>query len=169
MSAALARATRERSMDTAKARTIWLQNSTEIPIACWKSKPNPSSKSILVILNFVFYHDQIDEGNSVERDVPPVHDADEIYDDHADGDEDDDGRIDVEAEEDESDDEDGGRWYAHAEQNVGPHGQVLLVEDVEDAVRVDLDRVAGSTEHRRYVGGNDPSFRHGRVVVLRRL
>lgn len=78
------------------------------------------------------HHHQVDERNCVERDVPPVHEAHHVGDDHADGDQDDERGGEVEGEE-QRDAEHGGEGDAQTDARVGPHGEVLLVVHVEDA------------------------------------
>jgi hypothetical protein len=55
---------------------------------------------------------------------------------------------------------------------VFDHGEVLLVEDIEDGVGEDVDAVAGSVvavDHQGQVVGQSPGPTHGLVVVLGRF
>ena len=110
-------------------------------------------------------HDKIDERHGVERNVPPVHQAKEVGDDHRDGDQDDQRRVQVQSEQDKGDDKDGRSGNAEADEHVAPHGQVLFVEDVKDAVRVDFHLAVVGAERARNVGGDDARLPHGRIEV----
>ena len=68
---------------------------------------------------------------------------DQTHNDHDDDDEDDCRRPDVEPEEDEADDEDGGEGDAEHDEGVGPHREVLLVEDVVVGEGEDGDLLRG--------------------------
>ena len=53
------------------------------------------------------YNNKVDKRDSIERNVPPVHQAHQINNDHDDGKSDDGSRVQVESQEEEYDDEDG--------------------------------------------------------------
>ena len=75
----------------------------------------------------------------------------------------------VQAEQDERDDEDGGQRDAQTDQSVLPNGQILFVEDVEDAVGEDFNLAAVGAQRQRNVVGDDARLLHGRIEVVRRL
>ena len=82
------------------------------------------------------HHDEVDQRYGVEADVPEVHEAKQVAQDHADGHEDHDGRVEVKAQQNEGHHQDG----THADGQVGDgvmhNGQILLVEHVENAENI---------------------------------
>lgn len=79
------------------------------------------------------HHDQIDQWDSVEADVPQPHDTEHVDEDHGDGDADQRGRPQLEAKQNRRDHKYGGQWDAEVQGGVVGNGEVLLVKDVEDA------------------------------------
>ena len=79
-------------------------------------------------------HHQVDQGDGIEGDVPPVHQAAKVDDDQDDNEEIYDGGDQIESHEDKSDDEDSGEGDGEGLESVVPHGEVLLVENVENRV-----------------------------------
>ena len=78
-------------------------------------------------------HDEIDERQCVERYRPEVHETEHAGQDHSDRDHDHDRGPEIETEENERHQEDGGSAHRQVEESVPFDGQVLLVEYVEDA------------------------------------
>ena len=116
-------------------------------------------------------HDEVDQRNCVEGDVPPEHEAEQVDDDEDDDEDGHDGRLQVESAEDESDCENWSERNRQRSDRVLDHGQVLLVEDVEDWVGEDVDAVKGvvAIDHRRQVVGQTSRPPHGFVVIFRRF
>lgn len=79
------------------------------------------------------YHDEVDQGNGVELDVPPVHDAGHVDGDGKDDTNHDGGGHDVQTGQQEGDDENCQQRDANRLQSFAPDRQVLLVVHVEHA------------------------------------
>jgi len=116
-------------------------------------------------------HDQVDQRNGVEGDVPPEHEAEQVDDDEDDDEDGDDGRLQVETAEDESDGEHGSERNGQRSDRILDHGQVLLVEDVENGVGKHVDAVRGvvAVDHCSQVVGELSGPPHCFVVVFRRF
>ena len=84
-------------------------------------------------------HHQVDQGHRVQGDIPPVHQTAQVDDDQDDDDEVDDGGHQVESHQDEGDDEYCSERDCEGLECVVPHGQILLVENIEDRVGEDVD------------------------------
>jgi len=84
-------------------------------------------------------HDEVDERDGVEGDVPPVHQGPQVDQDQDDAEQDDCGRPEVHAHEEESDHKYCGQGDPQGGQRVLPHRQVLLVKHIEDGVGEDSD------------------------------
>ena len=89
------------------------------------------------LIFFLAYHDEIDEGNGVEIDAPPVHDGHEVDLDHGDGEDDHHGGVPVQAQQNERHHEDGRQGVAEILHGFHHDSEVLLVEHVKDAVGED--------------------------------
>ena len=63
------------------------------------------------------------------------------HENHDNDEKDDEGGAEIEAHQEEGDDQDGHEGDAERLEGVGPHRQVLFVEDVEHRVRKHLDRL----------------------------
>ena len=79
------------------------------------------------------HHDEVDKRHSVQADVPEVHEAKQVAQDHADGDDDHHGGVEVTAHQNEGHRQDGAQTDGQVGDGVVDNGQVLLVEHVENA------------------------------------
>jgi hypothetical protein len=86
---------------------------------------------MIITTTTMTYHNKIDERHSVERDVPEIHQPQQIADDHTDGQQHHDGRVEVTAHQNEGHKQDGAQAGRHVLHRVLHDGQVLLVKHVE--------------------------------------
>lgn len=87
------------------------------------------------------HHDEVDEGDRVETDVPQPHDAKHVDHNHGDGDADEHSRPQLKAQQHRSHHKYGCQWHAQVQSSVVRNGEVLLVKHVEDAVREEQARL----------------------------
>lgn len=79
------------------------------------------------------HHDQVHEGYCVEADAPQPHDAKHVDQDHGDGEGDQHGGPQLEAQQHRRHQKDGRQRQAQVDSRVMCDGEVLLVEHIEDA------------------------------------
>lgn len=120
------------------ARTMWLQNSTEMP-QLYSKWQEASEEHHQAGIRSKFYrlrlshHHQVHQGHCVEADAPQPHDAEHVDQDHGYGNADHHGGPQLEAQQHRGHHEYRGQGHAQVESCVVRDGEVLLVEHVEHA------------------------------------
>ena len=115
------------------------------------------------------HHNNIDEGDGVERHAKPEHAAQHVDDEQQNSHGHYQRRVEVEAAEDEHHEEDGADRHQHRGEGLRSNGEVLLVEDVEDAVWEHLHGLGvvgpACVDVPRDVARDVPRLPHARVEV----
>lgn len=120
---------------------MWDTNSTEMPTACKRRSGEASAARAPVddvaeaCFTAATYCDQIDEGHGVVVNAPQGHDANGVHGDHDDGQQVEETRAQVQAQQEAAHHEGGQQAEGDDGEALGYDGQVLLVEDVRDPGR----------------------------------
>lgn len=134
---------------------MWDTNSTEMPTACSRGaehkalshlrKPPTASARLgaedavgvpVIVVECSSagsYRDQVDEGDGVIVDAPQGHDPHRVHSDHDDGQQVEETRAQVQAQQQAAHHKGGQQAESHDEESLGHDGQVLLVEHVCDS------------------------------------